>query len=190
VTNTAESFTEFKKCNSKYKGQRSNHINGRGEKEDNKRFFKGKPSNGKINDGTKNKGKSKVEMKCYLCNCPHLIHDCTKMKTNNAIATKEEPIQQETKMRSLYLPNFVKSMKERTTSKRVTYIDAKIGLYTSQALMDTRAINNFTSFEEAKRLGLKVYGKKVQLKALNLEAKPIHGIAHGIKLLIGEWKEL
>jgi len=47
----------------------------------------------KINDGSKEKGISKVDLKCYLCNGPHLIHSCSKKKALNSIATHEvEPI--------------------------------------------------------------------------------------------------
>jgi len=55
-------------------------------------------------------------------------------------------------------------------------------------LVDYRVTHYFVSHEEAKRSGLKVLGEKGWLTAINSKAKPIHGVAHGVKLQIGEWK--
>ncbi|KAL9255314.1 RNA-directed DNA polymerase-like protein [Drosera capensis] len=91
-------------------------------------------------------------------------------------------------MGSLRMLNTVKAMAAKPSSKGLMYVDALIGPYTTRALVDTWATHNFVSLEEARRLGLRFDNEKGMLKTVNSEAKPIHGVAHDVRLCIGQWE--
>lgn len=55
-------------------------------------------------------------------------------------------------------------------------------------MVDTGATHNFISGEEAKRLGLQLAKDTSKMKAVNSEARPIHGVAKDVELRIGGWK--
>lgn len=52
-------------------------------------------------------------------------------------------------------------------------------------MVDTGATHNFISGEEAKRLGLQLAKDTSKMKAVNSEARPIHGVAKDVELRIG-----
>ncbi|KAL9266335.1 hypothetical protein AKJ16_DCAP19597 [Drosera capensis] len=85
--------------------------------------------------------------------------------------------------------NAVKIMKIKSSSKRLMYVEAMVGLYITRVLVDTKMTHNFVSLEETKRLELWVVDEKWMLKTINSEAKPIHGVAHGVRLCIDKWRE-
>lgn len=55
------------------------------------------------------------------------------------------------------------------------------------ALVDTSATHNFVSVEEAYKLLLKVKEGKGWKKAVNLEAKPVCGLARSVTITTGIW---
>ncbi|KAL9259365.1 RNA-directed DNA polymerase-like protein [Drosera capensis] len=187
----AESFVEFKRGDSKPKESKRHSEKGGGEK--GKAPMANFPSKESSSKGTWNKGnpkdsgKSKGEVKCYLCDGPHYVRECPKKKALSTIVSQVEgePVQE---MSSLRILNAVKVMEAKPSSKGLVYVDALIGPYTTHALVDTGATHNFVSLEEVKRLGLRINNEKGMLKTVNAEAKPIHSVAHDVRLRIGEWK--
>ncbi|CAN6472639.1 unnamed protein product [Victoria cruziana] len=55
------------------------------------------------------------------------------------------------------------------------------------AMVDTGAMHNFVSVEEAKRLGLTLEKGELRIKAVNSEAKPICGVARDVAVKIENW---
>ncbi|GKC00386.1 gag-aspartyl protease domain-containing protein [Tanacetum coccineum] len=57
-----------------------------------------------------------------------------------------------------------------------------------RALVDSSATHNFVAVDEAKRLGINTTKGSGTIKAVNSEAKPIHGVAKDVRAKIGEWE--
>lgn len=67
------------------------------------------------------------------------------------------------------------------------YVMTKVNGLETRALVDRGASHNFIEVDEAKRLGIQYEEKRGWLKAFNCEAKPIFGLARGVKICFGEW---
>ncbi|KAI5347847.1 hypothetical protein L3X38_000734 [Prunus dulcis] len=59
---------------------------------------------------------------------------------------------------------------------------------TTRCLVDTGALHNFMSVQEAKRLGCRVSKEAGSMQTVNSTAKPIDGVARGVELHITTWK--
>ncbi|RVW96014.1 RNA-directed DNA polymerase-like [Vitis vinifera] len=79
-------------------------------------------------------------------------------------------------------------MPKTPQSKGLMYVEALVNGKATKALVDTGAIHNFVSEDEAKRLELQASKKGGWLKAVNSTAKPSHGVARGVTMHIGSWK--
>ncbi|GJU89873.1 putative retrotransposon gag domain, aspartic peptidase domain protein [Tanacetum coccineum] len=55
-----------------------------------------------------------------------------------------------------------------------------------RALVDSSATHNFVAVDEAKRLGINTTKGSRTIKAVNSEAKPIHGVAKDVRAKIGK----
>ncbi|GFZ01988.1 hypothetical protein Acr_15g0005970 [Actinidia rufa] len=77
--------------------------------------------------------------------------------------------------------------KSKAPRKGRMYVEAKVRGFTTRALIDTGASHNFMEVKEAKRLGLQFKEEEGWVKAVNTEARPIYGVAWGVRLHIGEW---
>jgi hypothetical protein len=92
-------------------------------------------------------------------------------------------------MGSLQLLNAIKAKVEvpKTERKGRMYVMTKVNGLETRALVDTGAYHNLIEVDEAKRLGIKYEEERGWLKAVNCEAKPIFGVARGVKICFGEW---
>ena len=54
-------------------------------------------------------------------------------------------------------------------------------------MLDSSATHNFVVYRMVQRLGLKVSKCLSKIKAINSEAKPMLGIAYGVKFKVGKW---
>ncbi|GMP43785.1 hypothetical protein CsSME_00013016 [Camellia sinensis var. sinensis] len=93
-------------------------------------------------------------------------------------------------MGSLHLLNAIKS-KHATSiqnDKGLMYVEVSLNGKPTHAMVDVGATHNFVSVEEARRLELKTSKESGWLKAVNSEAKPLHGVACGIDINLGRWK--
>ena len=57
----------------------------------------------------------------------------------------------------------------------------------AEGMLDPGATHNFVADRMVQRLGLKVSKSPSKIKAVNSEAKPVLGIAYGVKFKVGEW---
>ncbi|KAL2930424.1 Nuclear receptor-interacting protein 3 [Bienertia sinuspersici] len=69
------------------------------------------------------------------------------------------------------------------------FVEAMVNEQASKALVDTGATHNFVAKGEATRLGLKYAKEPESLKTVNTSPVPILGIARGVPLHLGEWKD-
>ncbi|KAL9440885.1 hypothetical protein AB3S75_019543 [Citrus x aurantiifolia] len=76
-------------------------------------------------------------------------------------------------MGSLQRLGALKSHPFAPKKKGLIYVSASINGHAMCMLLDTGAMHNFISEDEAKRLGLKVTKEKGTIKAVNSPAKPI-----------------
>ncbi|GFS46872.1 hypothetical protein Acr_00g0104510 [Actinidia rufa] len=140
-------------------------------------------------EGKRNGDKPKLS--CFLCDGNHFARDCPKRAKLSALIRddEEEPHQEEAKVGSLRLLDAIKAQvgKSKAPRKGRMYVEAKVRGFTTRALIDTGASHNFMEVKEAKRLGLQFKEEEGWVKAVNTEARPIYGVARGVRLHIGEW---
>ncbi|GFY86747.1 cAMP-regulated phosphoprotein 19-related protein [Actinidia rufa] len=133
----------------------------------------------------------KPKLSCFLCDGNHFARDCPKRAKLSALIRddEEEPHQEEAKVGSLRLLDAIKAQvgKSKAPRKGRMYVEAKVRGFTTRALIDTGASHNFMEVKEAKRLGLQFKEEEGWVKAVNTEARPIYGVARGVRLHIGEW---
>ena len=116
--------------------------------------------------------------------------ECPKRNKLSALIQEEErPKREERRMGSLQLLNAIKAKVEvpKTERKGRMYVMTKVNGLETRALVDTGASHNFIEVDEAKRLGIQYEKERGWLKAVNCEAKPIFGVARGVKICFGEW---
>ncbi|GJU26990.1 gag-aspartyl protease domain-containing protein [Tanacetum coccineum] len=85
------------------------------------------------------------------------------------------------------------AMKEKTEVPKVVwqglqYVEATINGVKVHALVDFGATHNFVAVDEANRLGINATKGSRTIKAVNSEAKPIHGVDKDVRAKIGEWE--
>ncbi|KAI5652374.1 hypothetical protein M9H77_29561 [Catharanthus roseus] len=117
---------------------------------------------------------------CFFCGELHWTRDCPKTKALNALTAdmkghESSGNKEDAQVGSLQLLNGLQ------------FVDATINGKETKALLDTGASHNFISVEEANRLGLRIVGGTGSVKAVNSMAKPIQGIARGVKTTLGAW---
>ncbi|GAA0147437.1 hypothetical protein LIER_07136 [Lithospermum erythrorhizon] len=143
--------------------------------------FQVKPSTskGKAHEGGPRK--ERKELKCFLCDGPHMIRDCPKKKSFNSLVLEEE--QKETKVRSMRILNSL-AKNEAVTSKEnkekgggLMFVEAKVNGGNTKALVDTGASHNFMAEQEALKLGIKYTKESGWIKAVNASSQPILGVA-------------
>ena len=83
----------------------------------------------------------------------------------------------------------LKSQLPTPAKKWLMYVSTSINGHPVRALLDTGAMHNFISENEAKRLGLKVTKERGTMKAVNSPAKPIAGTTQGVCVTLGTWSE-
>ncbi|CAL2233760.1 unnamed protein product [Prunus armeniaca] len=105
---------------------------------------------------------------------------------------KKEEADREAGMWAIHHFNVVQAnvAQPQVQAKKVMFVDAMVNGKTTRCLMDTGASHNFMSVQEAKRLGCQVSKEAGSMKTVNSTAKPINGVARGVKLHIATWKEV
>ncbi|GKF58189.1 putative retrotransposon gag domain, aspartic peptidase domain protein [Tanacetum coccineum] len=93
-------------------------------------------------------------------------------------------------MGSIRILNAIKAKTEvpKVVGKGLQYVEATINGVKVRALFDSGATHNFVVVDEAKRLRINATKGSGTIKAVNDDAKPIHGVAKDVRAKIGEWE--
>ena len=124
---------------------------------------------------------------CFLCDELHWARDCPKRRS--LIAKLEEQEREEQScMGSLQLLE-AKPTASTQGDKGLMYVEGKVDGEATQVMVDTGASHHFINTEEAKRVGLNLDGGQGLMKEENTKVKPVEGLAQGVELHLGEWRE-
>ncbi|XP_039131426.1 uncharacterized protein LOC120267811 [Dioscorea cayenensis subsp. rotundata] len=98
---------------------------------------------------------------------------------------KESPY--ELKIGSMQIINDLKvQMEKPMESEDRLFVESKVGNHVVDALIDPGATHNFLEEKEAKKLGIPYKMERGMLKSVNMEPTPIHGVARGVKVSLGD----
>lgn len=139
--------------------------------------------------GKEVEGMPQREVSCYLSDDPHLIRDCPKKKTFNALVFEEEKEQnEEAHISSVRILNSVAKEETKTQMRGgLMFVKTKVNGDTTKFLVDTGVSHNLFAENEAKKLNVQ-YTKEIGwLKAINSPSKPILGVSYNVPLEIGGW---
>ncbi|GMQ02705.1 hypothetical protein CsSME_00048810 [Camellia sinensis var. sinensis] len=124
---------------------------------------------------------------CFLCDELHWARDCPKRRSLIAILEEQEREEQSC-MGSLQLLE-AKPTASTQGDKGLMYVEGKVDGEATQVMVDTGASHHFINTEEAKRVGPNLDGGQGLMKVENTKAKPVEGLAQGVELHFGEWRE-
>nr|GEY53000.1 uncharacterized protein [Tanacetum cinerariifolium] len=128
---------------------------------------------------------------CFICDGPHRAQDWPKKACLNGMsAHKDEDASNDGSMGSMRILNAIKEKTEvpKVIGKGLQYVEATINGVKVCALVDSGVTHNFVAVDEAERLGINATKGSGTIKAVNLPAKPIHGVAKDAQAKIGEWE--
>ncbi|GMP49069.1 hypothetical protein CsSME_00016180 [Camellia sinensis var. sinensis] len=127
---------------------------------------------------------------CFLCNELHWARDCPKRRSLITMLEEQEREKQAC-MGSLQQLGATESKPTTLTQggEGSMYKDDKVDGEATQVMVDTGASHNFINAEEAKRVGLNLDGGQGLMKEENTKVKPTDGMAQGVELHLGEWRE-
>ncbi|KAL4572158.1 hypothetical protein LXL04_018928 [Taraxacum kok-saghyz] len=130
------------------------------------------------------------EIKCYLCDGPHLVRVCPKRKVfSSMVLEKEEG--EGAHMSSMRLLNTLSKGGTKTHETKggsLMFVEAKVCGRNTKALVDSGATHSFMAEDEARKLGIPYVEEKGWLKVVNSPYNPILGIARGLPMKIADWE--
>lgn len=68
------------------------------------------------------------------------------------------------------------------------FVDVTLNEKTMWAMIDISTMHNFIKGTEALRLGFQLEKDVSCIKAVNIEERPIAGVAKNVKIVIGSWR--
>ncbi|GKB11493.1 putative retrotransposon gag domain, aspartic peptidase domain protein [Tanacetum coccineum] len=116
--------------------------------------------------------------------------DCPKKASLNGMsAHEEEDASDGGSMGSIRILNAIKAKTEvlKVVGKGLQYVESTINGVKVRALVDSGATHKLCAVM-SKRLGINTTKGSRTIKAVNSEAKPIHGVAKDVRAKIGEWE--
>ncbi|TXG60790.1 hypothetical protein EZV62_012153 [Acer yangbiense] len=134
----------------------------------------------------------KPKSPCFICNRPHWVHDYPKRKMLNAMVTQLKETKATEAQASMGFIQQIYALNGRVVppmfaERGLMFVGITIKGKQVRALLDTGAMHNFISVDEAKQLGLRVTNEGGAIKAANSPIKPIDGTAKGVTVHLGPW---
>ncbi|KAL0393057.1 UNVERIFIED_CONTAM: hypothetical protein Sradi_2528500 [Sesamum radiatum] len=113
------------------------------------------------------------------------MRDCPKRgKLNALVAEADDDEGGSTRVNPLQL---VSAMQEKPPKQKgLMYARVQVNVKAMMAMLDSGATHNFVADREIQKLGLILAQHSSRIKAVNLEAKPIQGVAC-VELKVGAW---
>ncbi|KAL4590921.1 hypothetical protein LXL04_003868 [Taraxacum kok-saghyz] len=131
------------------------------------------------------------EIKCYLCDGPHLIRECPKRKVFSSMVLAEEE-GEGAHMSSMRLLNtLLKGGTKKTHETKggsLMFVEAKVCGRNTKTLVDSGATHSFMAEDEARKLGIHYVKEKGWLKVVNSPYHPILGVSRGLPMKIADWE--
>lgn len=163
----ADSLVDFA-TSSNSKGKQTQGAKEKGQK------FKGKK---KVQDEESSKaknggGQTKKQLKCFICDGPHMMKDCPKKEKLNTMTVSEG--EEPGRVNPLRMVNALQT-KEAVKSSSLLYVQVEINGHEVMAMVDTGATNNFVADRSVESLGLALRASTSRVKAVNSEAQVIKG---------------
>ena len=104
-----------------------------------------------------------------------MVADDEKGQSDEEVPSKVNPLQ------------LLNALSARGNFKGLSYVQVEKNGNGAEAMLDIGATHNFFDESMVQWLGLKVSKCPSKIKAVNSEAKPLSGIAFGVKFKVGEW---
>ncbi|GMP36890.1 hypothetical protein CsSME_00008845 [Camellia sinensis var. sinensis] len=124
---------------------------------------------------------------CFLCDELHWARDCPKRRS--LIAKLEEQEREEQScIGSLQLLE-AKPTASTQGDKGLMYVEGKVDGEATQVMVNTGASHHFINAEEAKRVDPNLDRGQGLMKVENTKVKSVEGMAQGVELHLGEWRE-
>jgi len=79
------------------------------------------------------------------------------------------------------------ALNARGNSKELSYVQVEMNGNGGEAMLDIGATHIFVDEGMVQQLGLKVSKCPSKIKAVNSKAKPVLGIAFGVRFKVGKW---
>lgn len=190
---TVESLSEYQRSDDGPKQNRevgNSGRDGRDKREFKKNYFQAKSIDKRPEDKRNDYEDKKCFIPkggCFVCKGPHAMNNCPMLGSLCTILEGGEVVETEAKhIGSVQLLNALKAKPISTSSnKGFMYVEASINGRVIKAMVDTGATHNFSTENEAKRLGLHGTG---WMKTMNASARRLNGIAKDAELSLGTWK--
>ncbi|XP_028104148.1 uncharacterized protein LOC114303210 [Camellia sinensis] len=124
---------------------------------------------------------------CFLCDELHWARDCPKRRS--LIAKLEEQEREEQSCMGYLQLLEAKPTASTQGDKGLMYVEGKVDREATQVMVDTGASHHFINAEEAKRVDPNLDGGQGLMKVENTKVKSVEGLAQGVELHLGEWRE-
>nr|XP_010320224.1 uncharacterized protein LOC104647157 [Solanum lycopersicum] len=134
---------------------------------------------------------------CYICDEPHGYARCPEMKSLSAIVRERKEKEAQDKAKSadttqLGMVGICGAIDKQADNLRdfsTQYVDISINGQPVRAMVDSGAEANIMTKTAAEKLGLKIVPSNNCLKTINAPPTPVCGIAHGVSITLGRWRD-
>ncbi|GAV81794.1 gag-asp_proteas domain-containing protein, partial [Cephalotus follicularis] len=124
---------------------------------------------------------------------PHRARDCPRKEKLNALVAAEagssEPDSEgPTRVNPIQLLSTIREVAQAKPFPGLLYVKVVLNSVEIYAMIDSGASHNFVNERIVGKLGLKVDKYTSKIKAVNVVARPVQGMARDVPLQVGAWK--
>ncbi|KAG8366490.1 hypothetical protein BUALT_Bualt17G0085400 [Buddleja alternifolia] len=124
---------------------------------------------------------------CFICGGDHRKRDFPKRSKLNALMAEDDDSGKDVGRSQVNPLQLLSTIQEKSTNhKGLMYVKIIVNGKVVMTMIDTGATHNFVAEQEIQKLSLNVLEHSSRIKAVNLEAKQIKGMAT-VDLVIGSW---